>query len=108
MTKTKKQIEEASYQFDAIIEALNDFYDSENKIIRIIDMETNEEETFNTQKLEDLQRLYINHCLDNDEDLWQSIENFISHFVPNIVLAAVFTNLLINDVATIYQKNQNL
>ena len=102
MTKTKKQIEEASYQFDAIIEALNDFYDSENKIIRIIDMETNEEETFNTQKLEDLQRLY------NDEDLWQSIENFISHFVPNIVLAAVFTNLLINDVATIYQKNQNL
>lgn len=96
MKQTVKQIDLSLEEFDAIIEALNDFYLEEKDKITLIDGKTNESEILDLSKLEDLKRLYINYCLDNEGDLWQSINNFLGYILNNTILIDLLTEQVYN------------
>jgi hypothetical protein len=92
MITEKKEVDFALEQFDAIIEALDNFQEEQKSLIvsvkdgadgKIID-------EFDLSKLEDLRRLYINYCY--CEDSFDSVYSFLENFISNKRLLQVITN----------------
>lgn len=104
MSKTQSPIFTAVEEAEAIIEALNDFYEVSQKVITEKFIKEGIEETYFFNKYNDVLNYYIKYCY-IESDLWHSINNFLDVILSNSLLADYFTDYVHNHVVQILNED---